>query len=78
MSNDSATSKEVGAPANEETEITPAMVAAGKLALCDEVLLDEEREVVVRAIYVAMEAARVGEDRAFERPLATTGRKEQR
>ncbi len=58
MTYDSATSKEVGAPANAEMEITPAMIASGVSELV-RFNPDYEREsgAVVR-IFEAMASAR--------------------
>ena len=42
----------------DEIEITPEMIEAGKVALCDEVMLDQEKEKMVIDIYRAMRRAR--------------------
>lgn len=64
MTYDSATSKEVGAPAREETEVTPEMIAAGLDALTSRYqdLVAPEVDAypeIVRTVYRAMTAVRV-------------------
>lgn len=54
MSNDSATSKEVGAPAREETKVTPAMIRAGVDALLLFELREDDPELMVAAVFEAM------------------------